>query len=165
MGGMIACSILSSRALAPLSQVVSLLVRLNQSKTALDVLDKVISMPVERPVGKPFLHRPRLKGHVRFDKVSFSYPGQEIKVLDKFSLEIKPGERVGIVGRIGSGKSTLEKLLLGLYEPDEGEVLVDETDTRQIDPADLRQNIGYVPQEIYHFFGNIRDNILLGNED
>ncbi|MCP4924296.1 MAG: type I secretion system permease/ATPase [bacterium] len=165
MGGLIACSILSSRTLAPLAQVVALLVRLNQSKTALQVLDKVINMPVERPIGKPFLHRPRLKGHVRFNNISFSYPGEEIKVLENFSLEIKAGERVGIIGRIGSGKSTLEKLLLGLYEPDEGEVLVDETDTRQIDPADLRQNIGYVPQEIYHFYGNIRENILLGNED
>jgi ATP-binding cassette, subfamily C, bacterial LapB len=91
--------------------------------------------------------------------VTFSYPGQETKALDGLSFKIKPGERVGMLGRIGSGKSTVARMLMGLYEPLEGAVLFDGTDIRQVDPADLRRNIGYVSQDNYLFFGSVRDNI------
>jgi ATP-binding cassette subfamily C protein LapB len=89
--------------------------------------------------------------------VSFKYPHQENSALDQLSFSIEPGERVGILGRIGSGKSTVARLLIGLYEPAEGSVLMDGTDIRQIDPADLRRNVGYVAQDNYLFFGSVTD--------
>jgi ATP-binding cassette subfamily C protein LapB len=165
MGGLIAASILSSRALAPLTQMISLLTRFDQSMTALAALDKIIHLPTERPIGKTFLHRPLLKGNIEFKNVDFSYADQSTKALDNFSIKVSAGEKIGILGRIGSGKSTAEKLILGLYSPQSGTIKLDGTDLQQIDPADLRKNIGYVPQDIYLFFGSIRENITFGSYD
>lgn len=162
MGGLIACSILSARSMAPLGQVVGLLTRFNQSQTALEALDQVLALPVERPSGKRFLHRPKIKGNIEFSDVTFSYPNQKTTAVKNLSFKIKAGEKVGFLGRIGSGKSTFEKLVLNLYEPQAGSVKLDGTDVRQIDPADLRSNIGHVPQDIYLFYGSVRDNIMLG---
>ena len=161
-GGLIACSILSARAMAPLTQIVSLLSKLNQSRTALDALNKIVELPTERGEAQSYLHRPNLQGDIQFKDVSFSYPDQKMKALDGFNLSIKAGEKIGVVGRIGSGKSTFEKLILNLYTADEGSIQIDGTDIRQIDPADLRRNIGYMPQDIYLFYGSVRDNITLG---
>ena len=97
-----------------------------------------------------------------FKDVSFRYPGAPVAAIHNVSFTIEPGERVGIIGRVGSGKSTLHKLLLGLYEPDEGSILFDGTESRQIDPVDLRRNIGCVPQEVELFRGSVRDNITIG---
>lgn len=165
MGGLIAASILTSRALAPLSQVVALLVRLNQSRTSLKSLNDIMELPVDRPRDVRFLNRPTLKGEVEFKDVSFSYPQQKVQTFNNFNLKIKAGEKVGILGRIGSGKTTLERLLLNLYPVNEGAIKVDGTDIRQIDPADIRHNIGYVPQDIYLFYGSVRDNIVFGARD
>ncbi|MGF1594632.1 MAG: type I secretion system permease/ATPase [Kiloniellaceae bacterium] len=159
MGALIAATILTGRALAPLGAVAAMLTRLQQSRVALKSLDGVMKAPVERAQNKKFLHRPRLSGQIEFKQVTFSYPGQETKALDGLSFKIKPGERVGMLGRIGSGKSTVARMLMGLYEPLEGAVLFDGTDIRQVDPADLRRNIGYVSQDNYLFFGSVRDNI------
>lgn len=164
-GGLIACTILSSRALTPLTQIVSLLTRFHQSLTALRALDRIIQLPNERAAGQNYLHRPTLKGSIDFHHVEFSYPQQKEKALHDLSMKIQAGEKIGILGRIGSGKSTLERMLLGLYHPQKGAVKVDGTDIRQIDPADLRKNIGYVPQDIYLFFGSVRENILFGLGD
>ena len=162
MGALIAATILTGRALQPLGAVATMLTRLQQSRVALKALDTLMKTPVEREPGKSFLHRPRLSGQIELHNVAFSYPGQEDKALAGISFTIEPGERVGILGRIGSGKSTIARLLLGLYEPAEGAVLMDGTDLRQIDPADLRRNIGYVSQDNYLFFGSVRDNIAFG---
>ena len=162
VGGLIACSILSGRAMAPLSQVVAFLSKFNQSQASLETLTKIIALPTERDASQSYLHRPVLKGDIEFKNVSFSYPQQKTKALEGLSLSIKAGEKVGIVGRIGSGKSSLEKLILNLYGPDEGVLRIDDTDIRQINPADLRKNIGYVPQDIYLFYGSVRSNITLG---
>lgn len=162
MGGLIACSILTGRALAPLSQVASLLTRYHQSRDALMSIDRLMNLPVERPAGKDFVHRPALHGGVEFKNVSFAYPDQTSEALSEVSFKIAPGERVAIIGRVGSGKTTVEKLVLGLYPPSEGAVLIDGTDQRQIDPAALRRDIGYVPQDILLFYGSVRDNIVLG---
>ncbi|RMD65103.1 MAG: type I secretion system permease/ATPase, partial [Alphaproteobacteria bacterium] len=162
MGALVAATMLTGRALAPLSSIAAMLTRLQQSRVALRSLDAIMKTPVERPADKTFLHRPRLSGHIEMQKVSFAYPGQETKALDGVSFTIRPGEKVGVLGRIGSGKSTIARLLIGLYEPDEGAVLMDGTDIRQIDPADLRRNIGYVSQDNYLFFGSVRDNIAFG---
>ena len=159
VGALVAATILAGRTMAPLAQIAGLCTRFQQSRAALKALDQIMKMPVERPLSRSFLHRPRLNGDIEFKKVVFAYPNQQTPVLDGLSFSIKAGERVGVIGRIGSGKSTIERLILGLYEPAEGSVLVDGTDVRQIDPADLRRNIGCIPQEIYLFSGSVRDNI------
>lgn len=161
-GALIACSILSGRAMAPLGQVAGVLTRYHQARASLDTLNGIMRLPVERPADRLFVHRPTLKGAVEFKSVTFSYPGQKLPALTDVSFRIAAGERVGLIGRIGSGKSTIEKLVLGLYEPDSGSVLVDGIDVRQLDPADLRRNIGCVPQDVVLFQGSIRDNITLG---
>ena len=160
-GGLVAASLLSARAMAPLAQLASLLVRLHTSFVSLRSLDKVMKTPLERPPGKTFLHRPEMLGEIEFRDVTFAYPGQSQSALNGVSFHIEPGEKVGIIGRIGSGKSTLARLLTGLYTPNGGAITVDSTDLRQIDPADLRRNIGYVPQDAFLFFGSVRDNIAL----
>lgn len=165
MGALIACSILSSRALAPLAQVIGLLTRYNQSMTALEALDKLMSLPTERTAGQNFLYRPTIAGNLSFENVSFKYPGQEGQALNDLNLQIKAGEKVGIIGRIGSGKTTIEKLLIGLYGPQDGAIKLDGTDLKQVDPSDLRKHIGYVPQDIYLFYGSVRENITFGSLD
>lgn len=162
IGGLIACSIIGSRAIAPFAQVAGLLTRYHQAMSALAALNKIMQAPVERPADKTFIHRPRLRGAIQFREVSFRYPGQEIVSLNRASFSIREGERVGIIGRVGSGKSTLAKLIVGLYAPNEGTILVDGTDIRQIDPIDLRRNLGYLPQNLVLFAGSVRDNLLIG---
>ncbi|MGR8939967.1 MAG: type I secretion system permease/ATPase [Gammaproteobacteria bacterium] len=162
-GALIACTLLTGRALAPIAQIAALLTRYHQARASLDSLNHLMALPVEREAGRKFLHRSSFKGAVEFKNVSFSYPGQPIKALDNISFKINAGERVGIIGRIGSGKSTIEKLMMSFYEPQEGSILIDGTDIRQIDPSELRRQIGYVPQDITLLFGSVKDNITLGS--
>jgi ATP-binding cassette subfamily C protein LapB len=164
IGGLIACSILTGRVMGPLTQVVSLLTRLDQSLESLRRLNQLIKLPIERPSASHFVHRSRFKGGIQFVNVSFAYPGQKELALNNVSFKINPGEKVGIIGRIGSGKTTLEKMILGFYPPQSGAILIDGTDINQIDPADLRANIGYIPQDIFLFGGTIRHNITLGGD-
>lgn len=161
MGGLIACVILGGRAIAPIGQVANLLARYHQARSALATLNNIMAQPVERPAEKQFLHRPLLKGKISFENVGFTYPGTQQKVLDDVSFTIQPGENVGLIGRIGSGKSTISRLILGLYDPDEGAMYADDTDYRQIDPADLRRNIAYIAQDIVLFRGTVRENIAI----
>jgi len=161
-GAMVAVSMLSSRAMAPLAQISGLIVRFHQSWTSLKGLNRLMNLPTERPHGKVFLRRPNIEGAIEFRNVKFKYPGQQGLALDGVSFKINPGERVGIVGRIGSGKTTMERLVMNLYEPDDGAVLIDGTDIRQVDPADLRRNIGCVLQDGGLFYGTVKDNITLG---
>jgi ATP-binding cassette, subfamily C, bacterial LapB len=162
VGALVACTIITGRAMAPLAQVAGILTRYHQARAAYDALSQVMSLPVERPAGTRFLHRPSLRGEITFKEVTFTYPGQRVPALKEVSFSVAPGERVGLIGRIGSGKTTIEKLVLGLHEPDQGAILVDGTDIRQIDPADLRRNIGCILQDVFLFDGTIRDNIALG---
>ncbi|MEO5362464.1 MAG: type I secretion system permease/ATPase [Magnetococcus sp. DMHC-8] len=163
MGALIASSMLTSRALAPLSQVAGLLVRFQQSVISLRTLNGVMALPVERPATTRFIHCPKLTGDIVFDQVTFSYPNHPAPILNEFSLHIRAGERVAILGRIGSGKSTLIKLILNLYQPDTGTILMDGVDLQQIDPVDLRRNIGCVTQDALLFFGTLRANILIAD--
>jgi ATP-binding cassette subfamily C protein LapB len=162
MGALIASTILAGRALAPMGQLAGILTRFHHSKAALGSLNNMMNLPVERPNGREFLHREKFLGGIEFKQVSFRYPEQAIEALSDVSFKLSSGEKVAIIGRIGSGKSSIEKLILGLYEPAEGAVLLDETDLRQIDPVDLRRSIGYVPQDVMLFYGSVRDNIALG---
>ncbi len=160
MGALIACVILTGRAVAPMGQVANLAANFFQTVTALKSLNQIMELPVEREAGRSFVHRPSLEGDIEFHDVSFQYPGAEVASLKNVSFRLKKGEKLAIIGRIGSGKTTLEKLLLGLYEPTSGSVTLDGIDLNQIDPADLRRNIGYIPQDIMLFFGTVRENIV-----
>lgn len=162
MGGLIACTMLSSRAVAPLGQIVGLLMQFHNAKVALTSLEDVMTKPVERPGDAAFVHRPDLRGNIEFRDVDFSYPDSSVAALKGFNCRIAAGEKVVVIGRVGSGKTTLQKLLLGLYQPTAGAVLVDGVDLRQLDPADLRRNIGYVAQDVTLFYGTLRDNIAIG---
>lgn len=159
LGGLIAIVILTSRILAPMGQVAALLTNYEDTKTSYEILNEIISQPSERPNGKKFLQKPNFSGHIEFVDVTFSYPNSDVPALKNVSFTINPGEHIAIIGRIGSGKSTIEKLILGLYEPDSGQILIDGIDIKQIDPADLRKNIGYVSQDIMLFRGTVKDNI------
>lgn len=163
MGGIIAASMISGRALAPLGQVAGLMMQFQHARTGLDAIENQMALPIERPEGASFVHRTHLHGDIEFKNVSFSYPQSEQKALQDVSFRIKAGEKLGIIGRIGSGKTTLEKLILGLYQPTEGAVLIDGVDARQIDPAELRRAIGFVPQDITLFYGSLKENISMGS--
>lgn len=161
-GGLIAAYMLSARIMAPVGQTAALLMQYHQAATALGSLDQVMQKPVERPAGQTWISRPRLQGGIEFKQVTFQYPNDERDILRGVSFRIDPGERVAILGRNGSGKTTLEKLVAGLYQPTSGTVLIDGIDIRQLDPAELRRNIGYVSQDVNLFFGSLRDNIVMG---
>ncbi len=162
MGGIIAASMLSGRAMAPLGQVAGLMMQYQSARTSLASVNTHMELPVERPEGASFVHRPTFSGEIEFKDVSFCYPGRDEAVLKKVSFKLKAGEKVGIIGRIGSGKTTIEKLVLGLYQPTEGAVFVDGIDARQIDPAELRRAIGFVPQDVTLFYGTLKHNIAMG---
>nr|WP_086937837.1 type I secretion system permease/ATPase [Thaumasiovibrio occultus] len=162
MGGLIAASMLTTKAIGPLVQLSLLSTRYNQAKSAMTIIEDLMQMPEEQEEGKRYIHRPILRGKISFNRVNFQYPGSEQQALRDVSFTINPGEKVGIIGRIGSGKSTIERLIMGLYRPNEGSVLIDDTDIEQIHHIDIRRNIGVVPQNIMLFFGSVRDNIALG---
>lgn len=160
MGGLIATMILSGRAISPMGQIAGLITNYEDAKTSFKMLDEIVNKPLERPIAKEFVKRPSLKGNIEFKNVSFKYPDSEIYALKNVSFNIKEGEKVAFIGRIGSGKSTIAKLILKLYEPQEGSILIDGIDISQIDPADLRKKVSYVPQDIHLFRDSIKNNIL-----
>ena len=162
MGGLIAVTMLGGRAIAPLGQAVGLLMQFQNAQMSLSTLDKLMEQPVERPENAAFIHRPELQGEIEFRNVSFNYLGQGEAALQNISLRIAPGEHVVVIGRTGSGKSTLQKLMLGLYQPSDGVVRIDGIDLRQLDPADLRRNVGFVGQDATLFYGTLRENISIG---
>ena len=162
MGGMIAATMLAGRALAPAGQIVGLLMQYQGARTAMTSLEQIMAQPVERPEGSHFIQRPEFKGEIEFRHVSFAYPGQQSHSLDDVSFKINPGERVALIGKVGSGKTTLQKLIMGLYQPSAGAILLDGIDMRQLDPADMRRNLGCVSQDITLFYGSLRENITFG---
>ena len=162
MGALIAASMLAGRALAPAGQIVGLLMQYQGARTAMASLDGLMAKPVERPADENFVHRRELRGEIEFRNVHFAYPNRQDTALDGVSFRVAPGERVALIGRVGSGKSTIERLILGLYQPADGAVLLDGIDLRQLDPADVRANVGYVSQDVTLFYGTLRENVTLG---
>ncbi|WP_391091706.1 type I secretion system permease/ATPase [Vibrio sp. NH-UV-68] len=162
MGGLIAATMLSGRAIGPMVQLSLLSTRYNQAKSSMTIIDQVMSMPDEQEEGKRYIHRPIIHGKIELDKVTFHYPDSPVASIRDLSLTINPGEKVAIIGRIGSGKTTLERLIMGLFKPTEGHVRIDDTDIDQLHHIDIRRNIGCVPQDSQLFYGTIRDNITLG---
>lgn len=162
MGALIAANMLSGRVLAPISSLASVITRATQTISALRSIDRLMSLERERPPGRAYVARKIEKGAVSFENVSFRYPGAKENALENVSFKIAPGERVAIIGRVGSGKTTVGRLLAGFYEPLEGGIAIDGIDSRQYDPADLRAGVGFVMQDTDLFFGKLRDNITLG---
>ena len=172
-GALIGAVMFSGRAIAPLNSVVQLATRYQGARAAMRALDQVMRQPVDREPGKVYVPRPELSGRLGLNEVAFSYPappipgsgavaaGEGPRVLKGLTLKINPGERIAILGRIGSGKSTVLRLLAGLYQPAEGAVEADGIDLRQIDPADYRARVGFVAQDPRLFNATLRDNVLL----
>lgn len=162
LGGLIAASMLSGRAISPMIQISLLSTRYNQAKSSLSIIEQIMQMPDEQEPGKRYIHRPIIHGKIELDRVNFSYPNSSVASIRDLSLTIKPGEKVAIIGRIGSGKTTIQRLIMGLYQPTSGHVRIDDTDIAQLHHIDVRRNIGCVPQDSVLFYGSIRDNITLG---
>lgn len=164
-GALMGAMMFTSRALAPLGSVVSLATRYQSARAAMLNLDRLMSQPVDREPGRAYVPRPEITGRIALRDVGFAYPGdgrdEPPRVLKGVTLAFAPGERVAILGRIGSGKSTVLRLLAGLYQPAEGHVEADGIDLRQIDPADYRARVGFVPQDPRLFHGTLRENVLL----
>ncbi len=168
MGALIACVILSGRTLAPLSQVAGLMVRLQQARVALAGLNSIVERPTERDAERSYISLTQPKGEIAFSGASYRYrmgAQQGPLVLQGLSIAIRPGEKVGILGRIGSGKSTMLRLAAGLYHPTDGHVLLDGVDMRQIDPADLRTHVSLLGQAPRIFLGTLRENLDMGRMD
>ena len=163
MGGIIAAMMLNGRVIAPVSQIVGMIIRYDRTMLSLKNLDEIMQMPVEKE-DRNYISRPNLKGDIELKDLEFTYSEKKYKILKDINITIKDGEKVAILGKIGSGKSTLLKLIMNLYEPDNGSVLIDGVDTRQIDPVDLRKSMGIVPQEPFLFMGSIKDNITIGEQ-
>jgi len=162
MGALIAANMLGGRVLAPIAGIATVITRATQTIVSMRAIDTLMALERERPIGRTFIAR-EVKGEsITFDGVRFKYPNASVNALDGVSFRINPGERVGIIGRIGSGKTTVGRLISGFYQPDEGRVLMDGVDLRQFDPADLRRGVGFVLQDTDLFFGKLRDNIALG---
>jgi ATP-binding cassette subfamily C protein LapB len=159
LGGLIAIVMLASRAVGPMGQIAALITSFEQTKTAFRSLDELMQKSIERPEGKSYVRRPAFEGAISFRNADFSYPESSRKSLSGISFKIKAGEHVGIIGKVGSGKTTLMKLIIGLYQAQNGSIAIDNIDINQIDPADLRRNIGYLSQDIELLRGSIRENL------
>lgn len=162
MGAIIAASMLAGRAMAPFGQVAGLLLQYHSAKSGLESVATYMRMAPERSDDAPFLHRNGFQGTIEFKNVSFAYPGQQQTVLNKVSFKINAGEKVAFIGRVGSGKSTIQRLILGLHQPTEGAILIDGIDLRQIDPAEMRRATGFVSQDVSLFYGTLKENIAMG---
>ncbi len=163
VGTLIACSILVGRVLAPMTTLSSMLIRFEQVKQALFSIEKILNTPQEYELKKQYSYKSEISGDIIFEHVSFAYPNAKTLTLEDVSFTIKKGEKVGIVGYMGSGKTTILRLLMKLYDPNKGMIKIDNVDLSEIDPYNLRMYAGYVSQEPTLFFGTIRDNLLIGN--
>ncbi|OOF46295.1 type I secretion system permease/ATPase [Rodentibacter trehalosifermentans] len=165
MGALIASVILSGRALAPLAQIAGLATRFQQARLALKGVDEIVNRPIERVPDRKYITLKQTQGKITFNNVNFQYNKETPNALSKLSVTINPGEKVAILGRIGSGKSTLLKLAAGLYEPQAGNVTLDNVDLRQIDPNYLRNQVALFGQSPRLFLGTLRENLDIARAD
>jgi ATP-binding cassette, subfamily C, bacterial LapB len=165
MGALIACSIISNRALAPVVQLPGTMVQWALARAALDGLDQIVRLPNEADDAHKALVPHLVDPSLRFERIRFAYGAVNRVVLEVERLEIRAGERVGLVGPIGSGKSTLLKLASGLYRPNEGRVFLGGIDMASLAPTVVRETVGYLPQDVRLFSGTLRENLLLGLPD
>ena len=165
VGALVAANMLAGRVLAPIAGIASIITRGTQTLSSLKSINRIMSLERERSPQRAYVSRKIEEGRIAFENVTFAYPNAPGKALEKVSFKIEGGERIGIIGRVGSGKTTVGRLLLGFYEAEEGRILVDGVDSRQYDPADLRAGIGFAMQDTDLFFGKLRDNIALGKPE
>jgi ATP-binding cassette subfamily C protein LapB len=161
-GALIGAIILGGRTLAPLSQLANTLSRANGALTAYRNLSQLIGNTYNPTSNLSPISRPKLTGEIEFKNVSYSFPNATQPTITNLSFKISKGQKVALVGKMGSGKSTLSRLIAGIIEPTEGSILIDGVDVRQIDPADIRKNIGVMLQDSWLFSGTIRENIQMG---
>ncbi|MFM6939430.1 MAG: ABC transporter transmembrane domain-containing protein [Rhodoluna sp.] len=161
VGGLIACTIISGRALSPIAQISGLIVQWQQARVALKGLDSIMALPTDSQPGERRFVPDRCDGRLRLESLKFAY-GPDMSALTVDALSVKPGERVAVLGTVGSGKSTLVKLLSGLYRPQEGRVFLDDVDVTHLAPEFVREHIGYLPQDVRLFQGTLRENLALG---
>ncbi|MFS7247367.1 type I secretion system permease/ATPase [Rahnella inusitata] len=162
-GTLVACSMLSSRTIAPLMQLTMVFSRWQHAKSAMHGLDELLKKPIDRPADAELSHCPTLSGHFNVRNLQYTYDKENApNVLGIGQLEIKPGERVAILGKVGAGKSTLLKLLSGQASPSQGKILIDGVDMTKVEPADIRRQLGYLSQDSRLFFGTLRQNLMLG---
>jgi ATP-binding cassette subfamily C protein LapB len=162
MGAIIAIVMLAGRAMSPIGQFAFLLTRGKQSMTTLDSLQRMMEANDERQVAARSIVPEIRAGHLELRQASFRSPGASVESLSAIDLKLNPGERIAIIGRVASGKSTLGRLMCGLYAPTDGEMLVDGLDSRQFHPHQLRESFRYVGQDAELFSGTVRDNLMLG---
>jgi len=162
MGAMIAAVILGGRTLAPLSQLASAMSRANGARQAYKTLSSVMKQEPQTSTSGPKLSRPILRGTIEFQNVSFTYQGAKTPIIQGLTLKITEGQKVAVIGRMGSGKSTFARLASGLLEPTEGSILFDGIDMRQIERADIRRNLGVMLQETWLFSGSVKENLQMG---
>lgn len=165
MGAVIASVILSGRALSSLGRVAGLAIRFQQAKNALKGVNAIVERPIERSPERSYVTLTQVQGQLTFKNVVFQYNEDTQLAIANLNLTIRPGEKVAILGRIGSGKSTLLKLAGGLYEPTGGNILLDDVDTRQIDPNFLRDKVTLLNQSPRLFLGTLRENLDLARMD
>ncbi|WP_192737922.1 type I secretion system permease/ATPase [Bradyrhizobium sp. OAE829] len=165
VGALVAANMLAGRILAPIAGIASVITRGTQTLASLKSIDRIMSLERERSPERAYVTRKIEEGRIAFENVSFAYPNAPGNALEKVSFKIEGGEKVGIIGRVGSGKTTVGRLLLGFYDAKEGRILVDGVDSRQYDPSDLRTGIGFAMQDTDLFFGKLRDNIALGKPE
>jgi ATP-binding cassette subfamily C protein LapB len=163
MGSLIACVILSGRTLAPLGQVSNLLGRFNQAMTAYVNFGQLMQQPVREINRSSQVRVDKIEGQITITNVSLTYPEQKEAVINKVNLKVAAGEKIAIVGKIASGKTSLLRLITGLYDPSEGSVKIDKSDITHMHPDDIRNHIGVVMQIPILFSGTLKENLLMGN--
>jgi ATP-binding cassette subfamily C protein LapB len=162
MGAIIAIVMLAGRALSPIGQFAFLVTRARQSLTTLASLQKMMEADDERNVAARSIVPEIRSGTIELAHATFRYPNSSRDSLSDVSLAIRPGERIGIIGRVASGKSTLGRLMCGLYAPTEGQMSIDGLDSRQFHPHQIRDAFRFVGQDAELFSGTVRDNLMLG---
>ena len=165
VGALVAANMLAGRVLAPIAGIAAMITRGTQTLPSLKSINRLMSLERERSPQRAYVSRQISEGRIDFEDVTFTYPQGANKALDKVSFHVNGGERIGIIGRVGSGKTTVGRLLVGFYEAQEGRILVDGVDSRQYDPSDLRTGVGFALQDTDLFFGKLRDNIAIGKPE
>ena len=165
MGSLIACVILSGRTLAPLGQVSNLLGRFNQAVTAYVNFGKLMEQPVKELERAHQVRVDEVKGAITITNASLTYPEQKQAIIKQINLKVNAGEKIAVVGKIGSGKTSLLRIVAGLYDTTEGSVKIDNSDVTHMHPDDLRKHIGVVMQTPMLFSGTLKENLLMGNPD
>ena len=163
-GALIAAYLLSSRVMAPLSATAGLIAQFHHAQSAMQALDELMAKPEESPEHAQWTQHNNISGEIAFQNVSFGYPSQQVHVLNQTTFTIKPGEKVAILGKNGSGKSSINRMILKAYRPKQGLITLDGIDLQQYEPNSLRRKIGYMPQDFQLFSGTMKENLSIFND-